>query len=112
MKAPVLHIMSGDKWLCGLREDGSNWPEKYMDDEVARFLEFCEGCEVEYIKKYDKEAFIDKRNHMRRDMSNENSMCGCGNHPEQTLNKRKVIPMDVPTTKQVAVMTLRMYLDT
>jgi len=109
MKPPVLHIMSGGDWLCGLIEDGSNWPEEYMDDDVARFLEFCKGCEVEYIKKYGEEKFIEKKNWMRRDKSKDSGFCNCGCHPDQNSKDYNKRVEDIKIEEKV--MTLRMYLE-
>ena len=110
MKPPVLHILGVDGWLCNLSEDGSNWPEKYMDDEVARFLEFCEVCENEFVFKHGQEKMDAKKAWMRRDKSQESPLCSCGCHPEQTQSAKRVIE-HTPTMVRVRK-TLRMYLNT
>ena len=107
MKPPVLHIRSGDRFLCRLIEDDSNWPEKYMDDDVARFLEFCVDCETEYIKLYGSEKMVALKNNMRRDKSKDSGLCRCGMHPDQSKNLIK----DSNIHNNNVNPTLRMYLE-
>jgi hypothetical protein len=100
--------MSDSGWLCGLIEDGSNWPEKYLDDDVARFLDFCKDCELRYIEKYDEQKFITLKDRMRRDKSKDSGFCGCGCHPEQENNKVKE---NIINNSIEGIKTLRMYLE-
>lgn len=113
MKPPTLHILGDGTWLCGFEEDGTNWPEKYMDDEVARFLEFCEGCEEAYVNKHGQEKMDAKRDWMRRDLSQDPELCPCGCHPEgmyippSTSDDESI---ETHTQPSEEVRTLRMYL--
>lgn len=107
MNPPVLHLMGAEsEHLCKLIEDGSNWPEKYMDDEVARFLEFCELCETNYVKKHGQENMDKKKAWLRRDMKQDSEECPCGSHPEGMVLDRSPT---TPITKK-KVKTLREYL--
>jgi hypothetical protein len=107
MKPPVLHINIENRYLCNLIEDGSNWPEKYMDDDVARFLEYCVDCENEYIKLNGSEKMVSLKNNMRRDKSKDDGLCNCGNHPDQGKYPLK----DINTNTNNINPTLRMYLE-
>ncbi len=116
MKPPVLHIIgsgeqdaiNGLRWLCDRVEDGSNWPEKYMDDEVARFLDFCEDCERIYVEKYGREKMDEKINKLRG-VNSKNHVCPCECHPEGEYVPRNVAVKDTKTMERVR--TLRMYLE-
>jgi len=58
---PILHIGNQDSglddspYLCEASRAGS-WPEKYLDDAVARTLELCESCLEIYESNRGSEA--------------------------------------------------------
>jgi hypothetical protein len=53
---PTLHIGGSEKpYLCDA-ERTESWPEKYLDDAVARTLEVCEFCLDIYESKRGSEA--------------------------------------------------------
>ena len=109
MNPPKLHIQHELGKLCGYIGDGTNWPQKYLDDEVARFLEFCEKCEQKYIEKYSQEKMDAKRDWMRRDLSEDSIDSACGRHPDG-----EYVPHPKESEKNTkakkCVKTIRMYL--
>ena len=110
MNPPKLHIQHELGKLCGYIGDETNWPQKYLDDEVARFLDFCEKCERLYVEKYSQEKMDAKRDWIRRDLSDETE-CPCGCHPdgENIPSHKESQNNTVPKMKDVK--TIRMYLE-
>ena len=108
MKPPILHISSNHDWMCGLIKEGPNWSEKYMDDGVARFLEFCKDCEFKYIDRYGQSKFDNTKKSMRDDNLKDIDSCDCGCHPEEGVKSKLYIK---PTKVIYKVRTLRMFLE-
>ena len=52
---PTLHIATSGAKLCGYVQEGS-WPEKFLEDSVARTLELCEACLTHYTEQHGEEA--------------------------------------------------------
>ena len=108
MAKPVLHISKDSGRLCGLPYDGSNWPEKYMDDKVAKELEICSNCRDKYIKLNSLELFEKLKNRLVGNKKKGLENCDCGCHPDGGMKITKSINKQRDKQK---VMTLRMYLD-
>ena len=108
MAKPVLHISKGSGRLCDLPYNGSNWPEKYMDDKVARKLDICSDCKDKYIKINSQELFEQLENRLRGHKKKGLENCDCGCHPDKGMKITKSINKQRDKQK---VMTLRMYLD-
>jgi hypothetical protein len=111
LNPPKLHIQHGLGKLCGYIGDETNWPQRYLDDEVARFLEFCEKCEQKYVEKYSQEKMDAKRDWMRRDLSEDSIGCPCGRHPDGEYILSPEESQKYTKPKKKVVKTIRMYLE-
>jgi len=108
MTKPVLHLSKGSGRLCGLPHNGSNWSEKYLDDEVARKLDICSECKGKYIEINSEELFEQLKNRLSGDKKKELENCDCGCHPDDGVKTTTLIHKKRDKQK---IMTLRMYLD-
>jgi hypothetical protein len=108
MAKPVLHIIRGSGRLCKTPYTGSNWSEKYLDDEVARKLDICKVCKEKYIELNGLEMFhkIEIRLGQSEIKGIENCDCGC--HPDDNSNITKYVNKK---TNKPDILTLRMYLE-
>jgi hypothetical protein len=113
MKPPVLHLHGNDGILCEVIQDDSNWPEKYLKDEVARQLDFCETCESKYVELFGQPKFDSLLRNIRNEEGLNDGYCGCGRHPEQKEIRwvERELESHEPENGDNSLKTLRMYLE-
>jgi len=55
LPAPTkIHISIGEGRLCESEEE-TEWPPKWLDDELAKTLPVCEDCQTIYKERFNQE---------------------------------------------------------
>jgi len=107
MKPPVLHMVGPNQQnRCGEDQENTNWPEKYLNDELARTLKFCEICKAEFIQVHGQDKMNTILTTMRADTMQTTDDNWAEDHPDEVLNH---VTVETPTN--VGLKTLRMYLE-
>ncbi|MGI9556147.1 MAG: hypothetical protein ACR2M9_04725 [Cyanophyceae cyanobacterium] len=104
---PILHISSNSDtpYLCDAQRTES-WPEKYLDDAVARTLEVCESC----LDIYESNQGTEAKQRLLTRLS-ETSVPTTETDTE-SVSEPESSPKPSPITKvAVESMTLRQYLE-
>lgn len=107
MKTPILHMVGPThQHRCGNKKDDTNWPEKYLNDEVARTLDICETCVDEFIKTHGQNRMDEILTNLRANTMQNEEDYQVENDNNGGMNQ--VIDI-TPTSERVK--TLRMYLE-
>jgi len=99
---PTLHIGGTQQpYLCDA-ERIESWPEKYLDDAVARTLEVCESC----LEIYESNRGTESKERLLARLSETPAT------DTESVSEPDSSPIPSPTPKVVVeAMTLRQYLE-
>tara|TARA_R110000744_G_scaffold344259_1_gene449532 strand:+ start:97 stop:429 length:333 start_codon:yes stop_codon:yes gene_type:complete len=107
MKSPTLHISgSNGQHRCGTNADDKNWPDKYLNDKVARTLEICETCMAMFIKSHGQNKMDDILTNLRANTMQNTEDYQVEDYNDEVMNQ----VIDITPTRE-CVKTLRMYLE-
>jgi len=107
MKPPILHISgSNGQHRCGTNADDKNWPDKYLNDEVARTLDVCETCMAMFIQSHGQNRMDDILTNLRANTMQNTESYQIESYNDEVMNQA----IDITPTRE-RVKTLRMYLE-
>lgn len=103
---PTLHIGGTQQpYLCDA-ERTESWPEKYLDDAVARTLEVCESC----LEIYESNRGTESKERLLARLSE--TFVPPPATDTESVSEPDSSPIPSPTPKVVVeAMTLRQYLE-
>ena len=107
MKPPILHISgSNGQHRCGTNADDKNWPDKYLNDELARTLDVCETCMAMFIQSHGQNRMDDILANLRANTMQNTESYQIESYNDEVMNQA----IDITHTRE-RVKTLRMYLE-